>query len=124
MLGPSPDSRDLLAQFGRKLFGGQASCHGGRPLPQNGPVNHFALGARDLLRWMLCVRFFWQQRAWLGLWPTMFWTYWRRGFGVQRLYPDRIRQRPHPGTLLYERMFKTPYAEVRAAADAFLAGRP
>ena len=98
--------------------------HGGRPLPQNGPVNRFALGARDLLRWMLCVRFFWLQRAWLGLWPTMFWTYWTRGFGVQRLYPDRIRQRPHPGTLLYERMFKTPYAEVRAAADAFLAGRP
>ena len=72
---------------------------------------------------MLAVRFFVLQRAWLGLWPAMFWTYWRRGFGVQRLAPDRVRERPHAGPLLYERMFKVPYAEVRAAADAFLASR-
>lgn len=97
--------------------------YGARPLPQNGPVRRYVLSRRDLLRWMLAVRFFWLQRAWLGLWPTMFWTFWRQGFGVQRLYPDRIRERPHPGPLLYERMFKTPYAEVRAAADAFLAAR-
>jgi LmbE family N-acetylglucosaminyl deacetylase len=94
--------------------------HGARPLPQNGPVRHHALSALDLLRWMLAVRFFWLQRAWLGLWPTMFWTFWTRGFGVQRLDPARTRERPHPGRLLYERMFKVPYAEVRAAADAFL----
>jgi hypothetical protein len=39
---------------------------------------------------------------------------------VQRLDPARTRERPHPGRLLYERMFKVPYEEVRAAADAFL----
>jgi hypothetical protein len=50
----------------------------------------------------------------------MFWTYWRRGFGVQRLDPARIRERPHVGELLYERMFRIPHPEVRAAADAFL----
>ena len=94
--------------------------HGGLPLPQNGPVRRLSLTPGALVRWMLAVRFFILQRAWLGLWPTMFWTYWRRGFGVQRLEPGRIRERPHPGTLLYERMFHTPYAEVRAAADAFL----
>jgi hypothetical protein len=98
--------------------------HGARPLSQNGPIRRFPLSARDLLRWMLAVRFFWLQRAWLGLWPTMFWTYWTRGFGVQRLDPARIGERPHPGPLLYERMFKVPYAEVRAAADAFLSRPP
>jgi hypothetical protein len=53
----------------------------------------------------------------------MFWSYAWRGFGVQTLDPARIRERPHPGPLFYERMFKVPYAEVRAAADAFLASR-
>jgi hypothetical protein len=94
--------------------------HAGRPLAQNGPVRRSDLSARDLARWMLAVRFFWLQRAWIGLWPAMFWTYWRQGFGVQRLDPARTRERPHPGRLLYERMFKVPYEEVRAAADAFL----
>ena len=94
--------------------------HGGRPLKENGPVRPLKVGAGGLVRWMLAVRFFILQRAWLGLWPTMFWTYWTRGFGVQTLTPARIRERPHQGVLLYERMFKVPYPEVRAAADAFL----
>ena len=55
--------------------------HGARPLPENGSLRRLPLKPRDLVRWMLCVRFFWLQRAWIGLWPTMFWTYWRRGFG-------------------------------------------
>jgi len=101
--------------------------HGGRPLAANGPVRRVPVTG-GMLRWMLAVRFFWLQRAWLGLWPAMFWTYLRRGFGVQRLDPARLGERPHEGPLLYERMFRTPYAEVRAAADAFLssppAGRP
>jgi LmbE family N-acetylglucosaminyl deacetylase len=94
--------------------------HGGRPLAENGLVRRLRLGAGGLVRWMLAVRFFILQRAWLGLWPTMFWTYWTRGFGVQRLGPARVRERPHDGVLLYERMFKVPYEDVRAAADAFL----
>lgn len=93
--------------------------HGGRPLAANGPVRRVAISG-GMLRWMAAVRFFWLQRAWLGLWPAMFWTYARRGFGVQRLDPARIRERPHEGPLLYERMFKRPYADIRAAADAFL----
>jgi len=98
--------------------------HGGRPLAENGPVRRLGLGVGDLLRWMLAVRFFILQRAWLGLWPTMFWTYWTHGFGVQRLDATRLRERPHAGVLLYERMFKVPYEEVRAAADAFLNRAP
>ena len=98
--------------------------HGGRPLPANGPVRRLPLSAAGMLRWMAAVRFFWLQRAWLGLWPAMFWTYLRQGFGVQRLDPARLAERPHKGPLLYERMFRTPYAEVRAAVDAFLSSRP
>ena len=70
---------------------------------------------------MLAVRYFPSQtKTWLGLWPAMFYSYLQRGFGVQRLDPARVRERPHPGALFYERMFRVPYVEVRAAADAFL----
>ncbi len=97
--------------------------HGARALAENGDREPYALKGGDMIRWMLAVRFFWRERAWLGLWPTMFWTYARHGFGVQRLDPARLRERPHAGVLLYERMFKVPYDEVRSAADAFLAAR-
>lgn len=94
--------------------------HGGRPLAAGGPVRRLPVSPGALIRWMAAVRFFWLQRAWLGLWPAMFWTYWRAGFGVQRLDPARLGERPHEGPLLYERMFARPYADVRACADAFL----
>ena len=98
--------------------------HGAWPLPENGPVRRVRLTLSGWLHWMAAVRFFPSQaKSWLGLWPTMFLTYARRGFGVQRLDPARVRERPHAGTLFYERMFKVPYPEVRAAADAFLAGQ-
>lgn len=95
--------------------------HGAWPLPQNGPVRRIASSAGEWLAWMAAVRFFPSQtRTWLGLWPAMFWSYLQRGFGVQALDPARVRERPHPGPLFYERYFKVPYEEVRAAADAFL----
>ena len=95
--------------------------HGALSLPQNGPIRKVTLGPAAWVRWMLAVRFFPSQiKTWLGLWPAMFYSYAWRGFGVQRLDPARVRQRPHDGALFYERMFKVPYAEVRAAADAFL----
>jgi len=96
--------------------------HGGRPLSANGPVRRVPVTG-GIGRWMAAVRFFWLQRAWLGLWPAMFWTYLRQGFGVQRLDPRRLAERPHDGPLLYERMFRRPYDEVRAAADAFVSSR-
>lgn len=98
--------------------------HGGSPLRENGPVTPVKVGLRQWLAWMAAVRFFPSQiKTWAGLWPAMFWSYARGGFGVQRLDPARIRQRPHAGRLFYERMFKVPYDEVRAAADAFLDAR-
>jgi LmbE family N-acetylglucosaminyl deacetylase len=99
--------------------------HGGQPLPENGPVRPRPMKAGEWLPWMAAVRFFPSQtKTWLGLWPAMFYSYARFGFGVQRLDPARIRQRPHAGRLFYERMFKVPYEEVRKAADAFLDSRP
>ena len=98
--------------------------HGCSPLPENGPVTRMPLSVGEWVRWMLAVRFFPSQvPVWIILWPAMFWTYARRGFGHQRLDPARVRERPHAGTLFYERMFKVPHEEVRAAADAFLQAR-
>jgi hypothetical protein len=61
-----------------------------------------------------------QLYAWSGIWPAMFASLLGRGFGWQRLAPERVEARPHEGSLFYERMFKVPYAEVRAALDAAL----
>lgn len=98
--------------------------HGGSPLAENGPVTKAASRAAEWAAWMAEVRFFPSQaKTWAGLWPAMFWTYAKRGFGYQQLDPARIAERPHAGPLFYERMFKVPYPEVRAAADAFLQAR-
>lgn len=98
--------------------------HGGAPLPENGPVTRIPLTAAEWSHWMNAVRFFPSQtKTWLGLWPAMFWTYATRdGFGYQQLNPGRVDERPHTGSLFYERMFRRSYPEVRAAADAFREG--
>lgn len=96
--------------------------HGGRPLPENGPVERIGMSARDWVRYLAGVRFFPSQvRTWIGLWPMMFAGLALRGFGCQRLAPDRILERPHLGPLLYERMYGVSYETVRAAADQALA---
>lgn len=90
------------------------------PIPENGPVERVALGAGDWLAYLAAVRFFPSQwRAWLGLWPAMFLTFLTRGgFAHQHLAPERVRQRPHEGALLYERMFGVSYETVRGAVDS------
>jgi len=94
------------------------------PIPENGPERRVPLSARQWLAWVASVRFFPSQTwNWLGLWPAMFLTFATRGgFAVQALAPERVSERPHPGPLHYEWMFRTPYARVRAAVDAALAG--
>lgn len=89
------------------------------PIPENGPVKRVAMGTGDWLAYLLAVRFFPSQwRAWMGLWPTMFATFIARGgFAHQQLAPERVRQRPHEGALLYERMFSVSYETVRKALD-------
>jgi hypothetical protein len=66
-----------------------------------------------------------QRRTWVGLFPELF---------VQRalrrrevLIPadaEAIRGRPHPGSLLYERLFHFPYERFRQGVDAYLQGAP
>lgn len=92
------------------------------PLPQNGPERRIRLSPRQWARWTAGVLFFPSQAwNWLGLWPAMFLTFaLRGGFACQRLEPARIRERPHPGRLHYEWMFRTPYEEVRARIDEML----
>jgi LmbE family N-acetylglucosaminyl deacetylase len=95
--------------------------HGCAPLPENGPVTRVRSTMGEWASWMAAVRFFPSQtKTWLGLGPAMFWTFaLRGGFGYQQLTPARIAERPHAGPLFYERMFRQPYDQVRAAADAF-----
>lgn len=97
--------------------------HGARPLAENGPIQRVPLSPRAWLRWMAAVRAFSSQLyAWSGIWPAMFWSLLRRGFGWQALEPGRVQERPHAGVLYYERAFKVGYEEVRAALDAFSRG--
>lgn len=92
---------------------------GASPLPENGPVARAAMSAADWALYAGAVRCFPSQwRTWAGLWPAMFMSFATAGYGYQQLLPGRVRQRPHAGPLLYERMYKVPYAEVRAALDA------
>lgn len=115
MLGV-PEVRQFTLYNGPGLPG--PLLRGGAPLPQNGPVTPIPLTGRERLRWMAAVRAFPSQAyAWSGIWPAMFAGVLRRGFGWQTLAPERVEHRPHPGPLFYERMFRVPYAEVRAALD-------
>jgi LmbE family N-acetylglucosaminyl deacetylase len=93
------------------------------PLAENGPAHEMRLSAREWASWLAAVSAFPSQlKAWSGLLPGMAMTFARQGaFRYQTLDPARIGERPHEGGLLYERMFKTPYAQVRAAVDGLAA---
>ncbi len=89
------------------------------PLSENGPAHEMRLSAVEWTSWLAAVGAFPSQfKAWSGLLPAMVMTFIRqRSFRYQSLDPVRISERPHEGGLLYERMFKTPYAAVRTAVD-------
>jgi LmbE family N-acetylglucosaminyl deacetylase len=88
----------------------------GAPLAENGPLIRTQLSRAEWLAFAAGVRAFPSQaRTWMGLWPVMFANYLRRGFAHQGLDPARVRERPHAGTLLYERMYRVTYAEVAAS---------
>ena len=93
------------------------------PLAENGPAREIRLNMGDWARWLISVRAFPSQlKAWSGLLPAMALAFARQGaFRYQALEPRRIGERPHAGGLLYERMFRTPYAVVRAAVDRLAA---
>lgn len=117
--GAAPELRQFTLYNGPGLPG--PLLRGGAPLAQNGPLQHVPLSPVAWARWMAAVRAFPSQLyAWSGIWPSMFAGMLTRGFGWQRLSPGRVEERPHEGSLFYERMFKVDYAEVRAALDAAL----
>ena len=93
------------------------------PLAENGPIRELKLSAREWASWFAAVGAFPSQlKAWSGLLPAMAMTFARQGaFRYQGLDPARIGEAPHAGQLLYERMFRTPYAVVRAAVDGLAA---
>jgi N-acetylglucosamine malate deacetylase 1 len=93
------------------------------PLAENGPATEIRLSAGEWARWLGAVGAFRSQlKAWSGLLPGMAMTFAVQGsFRYQSLDPKRIGERPHPGGLLYERLFKTPYRVVRAAVDGLAA---
>jgi LmbE family N-acetylglucosaminyl deacetylase len=113
----APEIRQFSLYNGPGLPG--PLLRGGAPLPQNGPGTRIRLSPGEWARWMAGVRAFPSQTyAWSGIWPAMFAGLVRRGFVWQTLAPGRVEARPHDGALFYERMFKTPYDEVRRALDA------
>lgn len=92
------------------------------PIPENGPVRRIRLSPGQWLNWALLVRRYPSQAtSWLGLWPSMFAGFvLRGGYGVQRLDPARLAERPHEDHLLYERRFGVAYAEVAEAVGTLL----
>lgn len=93
------------------------------PLAGNGPVREMRLSAREWAGWLAAAGAFPSQwRVWSGFLPALVMSHAAsRAFRYQALAPKRIGERPHAGPLHYERMFKTPYAVVRAAVDGLAA---
>ncbi|HEX2818106.1 MAG TPA: hypothetical protein VHN39_17060, partial [Phenylobacterium sp.] len=108
--GGHPD-HDICAALGAKLAA------------EHGPIRSLRLSAREWASWLAAVGAFPSQfKAWSGLLPGMAMTFARQGeFRYQGLDPKRIGGPPHQGSLLYERMFRTPYPVIRAAVDALAA---
>jgi hypothetical protein len=119
LLPAAPEIRQIALYHGRGTWGPAfRACD---PIPENGPVARVPMTAARWLAYAAGVRHFPSQwKSWAGLWPAMFLTFAGRGFGVQTLDPARVRERPHPGRLLYERRFGVAYETVRAAADLIL----
>jgi LmbE family N-acetylglucosaminyl deacetylase len=86
------------------------------PLPNDSPRRTLRHGFADGVRYaLLCRRYPSQLRTWVGLFPEAFL---RRALLRREMItgcdPARVFSRPHPGTLLYERLFGARYEHVRA----------
>lgn len=110
---------DQFALYNRRGLGA-LPFQAGAPIPENGPVRKVRLGLGDWLAWAgAVIDYPSQAKTWMGLWPSMFANYARRGgFGVQTFDPKRLDERPHEGDLLYERRFGVAYADVARAVAA------
>ncbi|WP_020651814.1 PIG-L deacetylase family protein [Massilia niastensis] len=75
------------------------------PLPQNGPASATAIPWRRRLRYLRhCLSYPSQRNTWIGLFPFVLLHYLLRGVQtLQPVAPARIDERPHPGSLYYEK---------------------
>jgi hypothetical protein len=91
-------------------------------LPQNGAVERIPIPRAARLRHLrLVLGYRTQWLVWVWLLPQLAWFYWRRGEQqTQAVSIARLRERPHPGPLLYERYGDVTHEAFCEQADGFL----
>ncbi len=91
------------------------------PMDVNGPVENRALSMREVADMISNgFRYPSQWKTWAALLPFAAWRLiTRRCVSRQRLSSCRIRERPHEGSLLYERRDNATYPEVKEYIDIF-----
>jgi LmbE family N-acetylglucosaminyl deacetylase len=89
------------------------------PLPENGPVDQQGIAWRDRLRYLrLCLAYPSQWRSWVGLFPFVCLRYLCAGVQqLQTVDTGRLEQRPHEGSLYYERRAFLDWSTLHAALD-------
>ncbi|MBM3527016.1 MAG: PIG-L family deacetylase [Alphaproteobacteria bacterium] len=115
---------DKLRQFplytagGRKLWPYRVLA----PISENGPVDSTPIPASRRVRYLrLCLTYRSQLKSMTGLMPFIASHYAIRGTqDLQRIDPVRLRERPHPGPLLYERMRGGTFESFGARIGRFL----
>jgi len=85
-----------------------------RALPNNGPVERVNVSLGSALRYLGTVRHYPSQwKTWLGLLPFAALQVLRsRNYVLQMVNVDRIKERPHPGMLLYERRTSVRHEDI------------
>lgn len=75
------------------------------PLAQNGAVEKTRIPLKNRVRYLRCCMGYPSQAvSWMGLFPHVLFHYFARGTQIlQPVCAERVRQRPHPGRLYYER---------------------
>lgn len=93
-----------------------------RLLPTGAELERDRLTLREGIRYArACLAYPSQRKTWLGLfWETLIRRAVLREMVVQRVDPRRLAAPPHPGRLLYERMFGVRYEDFRSATAAFV----
>jgi LmbE family N-acetylglucosaminyl deacetylase len=92
------------------------------PLPCNGPVEPILVTPKNIVRYLSTVRRYPSQwKTWLGLLPFATIQALRtRKYVLQTVDADRIKERPHPGPLLYERRTPVRHEDVTASINTML----
>lgn len=92
------------------------------PLPDNGEVDATKIHIFDRLRFLgLCLRYPSQVKTWIGLFPFFLVHYFFWGTqALQKVSFERLSQRPHVGSLYYERRNFSSWKKVFSQLSLFL----